>query len=341
MVEHEQQSTSAGPTGRTASAAEDTRVTAEEFTSALRSIEQRRKTESDRVAGTVGVADTIRELNIDATPEEILEEVMAERARQTTAEQAKSDIKSRARQTAGDAWDYASAAYQTIRERIEKASTESNASAKPFRPIQVNLNVKPPRIRARSHGSLGGTIFGLLIAWVAVSLVLDTQIPKQQLAGLPILRIGVGPTLRLEDLPAIRIVEEPLYMGAVMPLAKAPPMQTVYGDTDKVIAIASEGGELAGEAGSVLVETNQVNNSWPIVRFDGKAYVQGFASEGALPIHGTQTITIYNTIAAAELQNGSADAVTVPLAGATVVYHSVQDDWSDMTIKRSTGAGAN
>ena len=60
--------------------ASSSRVSAEEFTAAIHALEQRKAEEARRYANTVDVSKTIQELNIDATPEEVMREVQAQRA---------------------------------------------------------------------------------------------------------------------------------------------------------------------------------------------------------------------------------------------------------------------
>ncbi len=62
----------------------DGRVTPEELSAAIRAIEERKAQERKRIAETVGVAEIVRELGIDASPEEILREVEAQRLKQAS-----------------------------------------------------------------------------------------------------------------------------------------------------------------------------------------------------------------------------------------------------------------
>lgn len=57
------------------------RVKAEELAQALAAIELRRQEEARRLEGTVVIGDAVQELQLDVTPDELLAEVQAQRAR--------------------------------------------------------------------------------------------------------------------------------------------------------------------------------------------------------------------------------------------------------------------
>ena len=65
---------------------QDSRVMADEFTSAINRIEARRARESAQANGTVNVEQTIRDLHIDASGEEVLREIAAIRAEAVDSE---------------------------------------------------------------------------------------------------------------------------------------------------------------------------------------------------------------------------------------------------------------
>jgi hypothetical protein len=68
------------------STASQTRVTPEELAQALAAIETRKQAEANRLAGTILIHQAVAELNLDSTPEEILAEVQAQRAKAAAAQ---------------------------------------------------------------------------------------------------------------------------------------------------------------------------------------------------------------------------------------------------------------
>jgi hypothetical protein len=322
MLEHEEQQNPAGQTGQSAAAADtkvspadNVRVTAEEFTAALKAIEARRAAEADHVAGTVKLGETIRELNIDATPEQILAEIQAERTRKADQDKAKTDVKAKAQKTASDVWDYASAAYQTIRQRIEEEQKASAANPGLHRPIQVRVNVRPPWVRTRPSGGLGGLIFTAFMFWCMWGFFtghLNIGIP----ANFPNFWQNPAP------------VSTP---GAIIPLDKVADGQTAYCDTSTIASIISDGGTVHG-AGSVQVMTNHMDNSWPIVTRNGKVYLVGFAPTSAAGKLTAGPVDILNDNDSGELEGVHVEDVTIPIDGVKLVGQKVNDGWSQVTV---------
>lgn len=71
-----------------AATAEETRVTAEELAEALSAIETRRAERARGMEGTLPIGEAIRQLDLEASPDEILAEVQARRSRQAQQAQA-------------------------------------------------------------------------------------------------------------------------------------------------------------------------------------------------------------------------------------------------------------
>lgn len=66
--------------------AEQVRVTPEELSQALASIEERKQAEASRLAGTIPIDQAVSELHLDSTSDEIWAEVQAQRARAAAAQ---------------------------------------------------------------------------------------------------------------------------------------------------------------------------------------------------------------------------------------------------------------
>ena len=66
--------------------AEQVRVTPEELSQALASIEERKQAEASRLAGTIPIDQAVSELHLDSTSDEIWAEVQAQRARVAAAQ---------------------------------------------------------------------------------------------------------------------------------------------------------------------------------------------------------------------------------------------------------------
>jgi hypothetical protein len=81
MLHHEEQTDALPASAATGSEpAANVRVTAEEFARAVTRYQARREQAAQRMEGTVAIGDAVHELGLEATPEEILAEVQAERA---------------------------------------------------------------------------------------------------------------------------------------------------------------------------------------------------------------------------------------------------------------------
>ena len=74
MLQHEEERQADVP-------AAQARVTAEEFARAVARCQARREEAAQHLEGTVTIGEAVRELGLEATPEEILEEVQASRDR--------------------------------------------------------------------------------------------------------------------------------------------------------------------------------------------------------------------------------------------------------------------
>ena len=311
MLEHEEQKNtaqqSAPPANANASEAENERVTAEEFAAAINSLDQRRASEAAHQASTVAVGQTLRELNIDATPDEILAEVRAQRARAAAAQKAKTDVKTRAEQTVTTAWTYASAAYKTLRQHIEEAQRQAatNQTVQPIAPVQ-----RPTRYGSqRARGGIGGLIGTIFVFWFM------WQFMSGHLGGFPfnILR------------------HAPMTPGVIRPLDQVPDGETVYCDTNQVVNILNSGGTVSG-AKTASTMTNQMPNSWPIFRHGGKVYLSGYTLPTSIPVLDSGPVNIFNDDNSGDLEGNSDDTVTVPLSGADLDRETQHDSWSELTV---------
>ena len=74
MLEHQHQTPVSGQ------AASQQRITPEEMSVALAALESRREEEAQRMAGTVPIGQAVQELGLDVTPEQVWEQVQAQRA---------------------------------------------------------------------------------------------------------------------------------------------------------------------------------------------------------------------------------------------------------------------
>jgi hypothetical protein len=81
-----QEETSIAP--HAAASAAETRVTPQELADALTAIEARRTERDRQIEGTIPIGEAVRQLGLEIAPDEILEEVRAQRTRQAAVEEA-------------------------------------------------------------------------------------------------------------------------------------------------------------------------------------------------------------------------------------------------------------
>lgn len=75
--------------------ASETRVTPDELTAAVAALESRRETEARHLQGTLTLGEAVSELHLDATPDELLAEVKAQREKRAAEEAAREAEKAR------------------------------------------------------------------------------------------------------------------------------------------------------------------------------------------------------------------------------------------------------
>lgn len=85
MLRHQEETTNAP---QAAASAAETRVTPQELADALTAIEARRAERARQIEGTIPIGEAVRQLGLEVAPDEILEEVRAQRTRQAAVEEA-------------------------------------------------------------------------------------------------------------------------------------------------------------------------------------------------------------------------------------------------------------
>ncbi len=261
------------------------RVTAEEFIAAINMLEARKNEEAQKLAGTVDVEETIRELGIDASPDELLAEVQAQRAKKLAELKARQEAMKPPPTPFQQSYPYVQP--PPLAGPKPPSGIPLEASLPHSNPSQV---FAPPTARIGSGGRrrqfLGPLISGIVVVIVATNM-----------AG----HLGTG----IKHLFATA----PPPPGQTIPLAQLPEGQVGYASTSEIKdLIASNDVPTA----TMKVHSNNITNTWPVIKTNGHFYLGGFVLDADKVLPGN-TVDIYNDDNAGELHGVNEDTVTIPL----------------------------
>ncbi len=286
------------PTPDTLSAAQ-TRVTPEELAHAIATLEARRL-DAERVqAGTIPIGEAVRELNLDATPEEVLAEVRTQRQAQTPPTPPLASVPP---------------LHQTVTSALRQAAVvaapglkQAALAASPAlrRGIEaVSQHAKQPKRAKRGWRKQPSLAFGLFFAFVGLS---QTGLLSRHHSHIMVQTAA----------PQARS------------LSTVPDGQEVHTDTATVLSIAQG----ANPQTIAVLDGPQRGNMWTLVRHDKHWYVHANALESATV--GAGPLKIYNQHNAGVLEGEREQDVTIRLDNSTLVDTNAGDNWSEIDLSQA------
>jgi len=297
------------PIPDTLSAAQ-TRVTPEELAHAIASLEARRL-DAERVqAGTIPIGEAVRELNLDATPEEVLAEVRAQRAAQSASPPSSQHAQTHAPTPPTPPLASVPPLHQTVTSALHQAAVaaapglkQAALAASPALKQGMDAlsqHAKKSKPDKRGWHKQSSLAVGIFFAFLGLSQT-----------GL---LTGHHNHVSVQVAPQVR------YLSTV------PDGQEVHTDTATVLSIAQG----ANPQTIAVLNGVQRGNTWTLVRHDKHWYVHANALESATV--GTGPLKIYNQHNAGVLEGEREQDVTIRLDNSTLVDTSAGDNWSEIDL---------
>jgi hypothetical protein len=351
------------------SSADRERVTAEEFSAALSTLEQRKAAEAAHLADTVEIGPTCRELGIDAVPEDIFREVQAQRAGKAGVEipqtplpqqpaksqmreereRAAAEAKARLVSAASEAVKGLAAAAVVAQSHLEEAANDyrqRSANGNTNSSVQQSALRQARRAqrdamrqarwearRLRRRGGLGGMIGFTVVAcvmWWAIQGGMSS-FPIQILPPNPhTVQVQVGNQNIGVGSAGVSI--QTITPDYDMTLGTMQDAQTVYASTDTLQRILKNGGAIVAQTKSLPVNSSEFANSWPLIMHEGKLYVQGYTRKQALESLQNGSQTLYNDLDVGPFQDEPMSRVVVPLRDAKLGAYSSLSEYSSVTF---------
>ena len=317
MLEHEPRQDQ-GP-GQAA----NTRVTAEEFAAAIDAVERRKAAERERLASTVPIGQTIDELRIDATPDEILREVEAQRIAkrgQAPPKAAPPDSKEARERAATEADEKWRAARIEAKKGIAAATVLASALAQDA--AEAYQKHRASRGAAPIFGSRPSKRRRVLLKLLGVGLAFAVLSSMGVFDGHWNISLPPPPTAVIYQGPPVTNV----------PLSQITNGQTLYCDSVGVEKILQSGGEIDSKDSSVILTSDSQTGNWSIQNHAGELYLHAYTKLVGINELGVGQIDLY-TGDSPVTDNDSYSEVVVPLRGAEFVGMDNTEDWSKMTVK--------
>ena len=284
-----------------------TRVSAEEFTAAIQALEQRKADEARRYANTVDVGKTIQELNIDATPEEVMREVQAQRAARIAPSLA--GVPPHSQLTDAQA---------ATREQLRGASVMlKDYYDKNISPTRVQVGVPEQRQLERQRGRRAGRRagWGMVVGAVAVMAYFVTG--SNHFTGI----FSGSDGSVAQHLNASTIKLSNLNEG-----------DTAYVDTAGLTKIYASAGAVNSIDQNIVLSTDKDNSSWSVTKKGGKLYLEGFTRPMKTGDLSSGLVHVFSQDNGGDLQGSSDDAVTIPITGSRLTGSNSGENWSEIMV---------
>lgn len=298
------------PTPDTLSAAQ-TRVTPEELAHAIATLEARRL-DAERVqAGTIPIGEAVRELNLDATPEEVLTEVRAQRQAQSAPPSPPQSAQTHAPAPPTPPLASVPPLHQTVTSALRQAAVAATPGLKQAalaaspalkqgmdalsQHAKQPKRAKPDKRGWRKQSAFG---FGIFFAFLGLS--------------------QTGLLTRHHSHVSVQIAPQVRYLSTV------PDGHEVHADTATVLSIAQG----ADPKAVAVLDGPQQGNTWTLVRHDKHWYVHANALESATL--GAGPLKIYNQHNAGVLDGETEQDVTLRLDNSKVTDTNAGDNWSEI-----------
>ncbi len=296
------------PTPDTLSAAQ-TRVTPEELAHAIASLEARRLDETRHQENTIPIGEAVRELGLDATPEEVLAEVRAQREAHTANPPPAQAAPANAQTPPASPLPPVPPLHQTVTAALRQAAVaaapglkQAALAASPALKQGLDAlsqHVKQPKREKRARRKR---------PWAALGI------------GFAIFGIVQGGIFshhhRVQTAPRFRL------------LSMVPDGHEVYASTATVQSIVH-----GADPGTVSVQDGaEMDNGWTLVRHDKHWYVRGHVLENARL--GAGEVKVYNEHDAGVLHDQSEQDVTLRLDNSQIADTNAGDTWSEIDLSQ-------
>ena len=278
------------------------RVGADELARAIAAIEGRRQEQAKGLAGTLSIGEAVRELDLDATPDEVWAEVRAQRAQVQTPTPAASVPPAPAPpplpQSLGNALrDAALAAAPGLKQAAQAAAPSLKQGMDAARQHLAAQNAAKSPTR-RENAKQAVTAFAVVCAMVGV------------MAGT-----GV-----LSHLPFS-------HPAPVRMLATVPDNHPVSADTATVQRL--EAGALPT---SVSVQDGSVRDTWTLVKHNGVVYMRGYTLPLSDKELGVGDVKVYNDDNAGVLHGVEDAEVTLRLDSLKIDDTNSGQGWHEIDV---------
>ncbi len=292
------------PTPDTTSAAQ-TRVTPEELAHAIATLEARKLDDQRHQDSTIPIGEAVRELNLDATPEEVLAEVRAQREAQSAVPPPAQSIPANSQTPPIPPLASVPPLHQTVTHALRQAAVAAAPGLK-----QAALAASP----ALKQGM--------------EALSQRAQQPKQAkrvgrgrlwlVAGIIAAAVAAANGINSDTHVSVQVAPQVRYLSTV------PDGHEVHADTATVLSIAQG----ANPQTVAVLDGVQHGNTWTLVRHDKHWYVHANALESATV--GAGPLKIYNQHNAGMLDGEREQDVTLRLDNSKLAPTIAGDDWSEI-----------
>ncbi len=303
------------PTPDTLSAAQ-TRVTPEELAHAIASLEARRLDETRHQEGTIPIGEAVRELGLDATPEEVLAEVRAQREARNAAPPPSQATPPPAQSATANSQTPPTPPlppvpplHQTVTEALRQAAVAAAPGLKQAALAAspalkqgmdaVSRHVKQPKQEKSARRRRPWTAFGIVLA---VAAIVQSSSHHSH--------------------PYVQEAPQARYLSTV------PDGHEVHADTATVLSIAQG----ADPKTVAVLDGVQHGNTWTLVRHDKHWYVHANALESATV--GAGPLKIYNQHNAGVLAGEREQDVTLRLDTSELADTNAGDTWSEIDMSQ-------
>ncbi len=296
------------PNSDTASAAQ-TRVTPEELAHAIASLEARKLDEVRLQENTIPIGQAVRELNLDATPEEVLAEVRAQRQAQAATPSPTQASPSAAHTPPAPPPIPVPPLHRTVTDALRQAAVAAapglRDAARAASPAlkqgmdAVSRHVKQPKTKMQVRRKRPWAAFGIFFA--IIGIVNSSGHHRHT-------HVGGGPS----------------YVS----LSTVPDGHEVYANTDTVLSIARG----ANPQTIAVQDGTGMDNGWRLIRHDKHWYVRGYVLDDAEL--GANAIKVYNDNDAGILHDKRDKDVTLRLDTSPITDTHAGDDWSEIDVSQ-------
>ncbi len=302
----------ASTTAQTASAPESVagaRVSAEEFSAAIQALEQRKAEEARRYANTVDVGKTIQELNIDATPEDVMREVQAQRAARSGPRLA--GVPPHSQMTDAQAAN---------REQLRSASVMlKDYYDKNLAPSRVQVGVPEVRSSWRDRRFRRGprSKWGVAIGVTAFIVFLATNIGHNGFHSIAFDGDDGDSASHASPIKLSQLTDD----------------SEGYTDTAGLLKIIADGGLVNATDQNIVLAGEKTNSSWTISKHDGKLYLKGYTQPKKTSDLSLNPFDVYSQGNGGDLHGEDDDDITIPLTGTQVSSSFAGDGWSELQVQ--------